>query len=127
MVFAIGIIVSDASHMKNRALAFAFINTPYIITAFAGAKAAEGFYQDISWRWGYGTFAIIFPVVAAPIFFILKYNLHKAEKEGIVVGEATSRTVLQNIWHYFVEFDSTYIFLLIRSLNKLLIFFKIYT
>ncbi|KAG2220935.1 hypothetical protein INT45_010688 [Circinella minor] len=105
MVFAIGIIVSDASHMKNRALAFAFINTPYIITAFAGAKAAEGFYQDISWRWGYGTFAIIFPVVAAPIFFVLKYNLRKAEKEGLVDREESGRTIFQNIWHYFIEFD----------------------
>ena len=100
--------------MKNRALAFAFINTPYIITAFTGAKAAEGFYQDISWRWGYGIFAIILPVIASPIFFVLKYNLRKAEKKGITGVGKTGPTTLQNIWHYFVEFDSTYIFLLIH-------------
>ncbi|KAI9255095.1 major facilitator superfamily domain-containing protein [Phascolomyces articulosus] len=105
MVFCLAIITADSSKLKNRALAYAFINTPYIITAFAGAKAAEGFYYDISWRWGYGTFAIVFPVVAAPLFFVLKYNLRKAEKQGIIKKEKSDRTFLQSVWYYFIEFD----------------------
>lgn len=76
-----------------------------MITAFAGAKASEDFYYNISWRWGFGCFAIIFPIVAAPLYVLLKVNLKKAEKRGLVVAENSGRTLLQNIWYYAIEFD----------------------
>ncbi len=105
MTYCVDVITADASKLKNRGLAYAFTSSPYIITAFAGAKAAEGFYEDISWRWGFGAFAIIFPVVAAPLYFILKANLRKAKKDGTAIREKSDRTVLQSIWFYIVEFD----------------------
>lgn len=76
-----------------------------MITAFAGAKASEDFYYNISWRWGFGCFAIIFPIVAAPLFVLLKVNLHKAEKQGLLGKEKSGRSVLQSIWYYTVQFD----------------------
>ncbi|KAI0163760.1 putative MFS siderophore iron transporter [Pestalotiopsis sp. NC0098] len=104
MTYCIDVITADASTLQNRALAFAFTSSPYIITAFAGPKAAEDYYYNISWRWGFGTFAIIFPFVAAPLFFILKYNLRKAMKEKIVTTD-TSRPWLQRMWGYVLDFD----------------------
>ncbi|EKV14923.1 MFS siderophore iron transporter, putative [Penicillium digitatum PHI26] len=72
---------------------------------FAGPKAAEGFYEDISWRWAFGAFSIIFPIVASPLYFILKSNLKKAKHNGLIVKEPSGRTFLQSVWHYTKEFD----------------------
>jgi hypothetical protein len=79
-----------------------------MITAFAGSAASEGFYENISWRWGFGCFAIILPVVASPLFFLLKHNLRKAEAQGFVRKERSGRTFFQSVWHYVIEFDGTY-------------------
>lgn len=105
MTYCVDVITADASKLKNRGLAYAFTSSPYIISAFAGAKASEGFYYNISWRWGFGAFAIILPVVATPLFFILKINLRKAQKRGTVIAEPSNRTLSQSLWFYTVEFD----------------------
>ncbi|ROW16226.1 hypothetical protein VPNG_01978 [Cytospora leucostoma] len=105
MTYCVDVITADASQLKNRGLAYAFTSSPYIITAFAGAKASEDFYYKISWRWGFGCFAIILPFVAAPLFFVLKYNLKKAERKGIPTRRESGRTILQSIWFYLIDFD----------------------
>ncbi|KAH9905166.1 putative MFS siderophore iron transporter [Xylariomycetidae sp. FL2044] len=104
MTYCVDFITADATKLKNRALAYAFTSSPYIITAFAGPKAAEGFYEDISWRWAFGAFAIIFPFVAAFLSLILKYNLRKAKREETVKRD-DSRTSTQRAWRYFLDFD----------------------
>lgn len=105
MTFCVDVITADASKLKNRGLAYAFTSSPYMITAFAGPKAAEDFLEHINWRWGFGAFAIIFPVVASPLYFVLKFNLRKAKNEGVLTEKGSERTWLQSIWHYTVEFD----------------------
>ena len=79
-----------------------------MITAFAGSKAAEGFYNNVDWQWGFGCFAIIVPCVTIPLFLMLKYQLRKAENKGIVVGVGSGRTYLQSIWYHIVQFDREY-------------------
>ncbi|KAL6699334.1 major facilitator superfamily domain-containing protein [Trichoderma pleuroticola] len=125
MTYAVDVITADASQLKNRGLAYAFTSSPYIITAFAGAKASEGFYNDISWRWGFGVFAIVFPIVAAPLYFILKINLRKAERQGLLTKEPSNRTILQSIWYYSVEFDAMGVFLFSAGLTVFLLPFNI--
>ncbi|KAL5085967.1 major facilitator superfamily domain-containing protein [Trichoderma camerunense] len=125
MTYAVDVITADASQLKNRGLAYAFTSSPYIITAFAGAKASEGFYNDISWRWGFGVFAIVFPIVAAPLYFILKINLRKAERQGLLNKEPSNRTILQSIWYYSVEFDAMGVFLFSVGLTVFLLPFNI--
>ena len=105
MTYCVDVITADASKLKNRGLAYAFTSSPYIITAFAGPKASDDFH--LSWRWGFGAFAIIFPVVAAPLYFILKYNLRRAQQQGLVVPDRSNKTWWQLAWFYFIEFDST--------------------
>lgn len=105
MTYCVDVITADASKLKNRGLAYAFTSSPYMITAFAGAKASEDFYYKISWRWGFGCFAIIFPIVAAPLYVLLKVNLKKAEKRGLLAADNSGRTLLQSIWYYVVQFD----------------------
>lgn len=105
MTYCIDVITADVSKLKNRGLAYAFTSSPYVITAFAGPKAAEDFYEKVNWRWGFGCFAIILPFVAAPLYLLLKANLRKAEKAGIVISEKSGRTIIQSIIFYVIEFD----------------------
>ncbi|KAJ2993198.1 hypothetical protein NUW58_g1918 [Xylaria curta] len=105
MTYCVDVITADASQLKNRGLAYAFTSSPYIITAFAGPKSSEGFYENIGWRWGFGAFSIILPIVAAPLYFVLKVNLRKAKSQGVSVEEKNNRTILQTVWFYVVEFD----------------------
>jgi hypothetical protein len=82
----------------------AYTSSPYMITAFAGSKAAEGFYET-NWRWGYGAFTIILPIVAAPLFGVLQYNKRKAEKAGVLKFVKSERTWSESVQFYVIEFD----------------------
>ncbi|KAL2257136.1 hypothetical protein VTK26DRAFT_609 [Humicola hyalothermophila] len=127
MTYCVDVITADSSKLKNRGLAYAFTSSPYMITAFAGPEAAEDFYYNVNWRWGFGCFAIIFPVVAAPLFFVLKSHVRKAEKQGVLPREKSGRTVLQSIWHYTVEFDALGVFLFTAGLTVFLLPFTLAT
>lgn len=91
--------------MRNRGLAFAFTSSPYMITAFAGSKAAESFLLDVNWQWGFGAFAIILPAVTAPLFLVLKLNQNKAQKRGLLIREKSGRSLAQGVWKGVVDFD----------------------
>lgn len=107
LTYCVDVLTADASMLKSRALAYAFTSSPYIITAFGGSKAADDALgpNGIGLRWPFGIFAVIFPLVAAPLYGILKYNIRQAVKAGHVVKEKSGRNVFQSIWFYIVEFD----------------------
>ncbi|CAI7667865.1 unnamed protein product [Penicillium bialowiezense] len=117
MEFAVDVITADVSQLKNRALAYAFTSSPYIITAFAGPKVADQFLAHTGWRWAYGTFAIIFPIVAAPLFFVLKFNLSKAKKgNAVIIKENSGRSFMQSVWFWTMEFDLIGVFIFTAGL-----------
>ncbi|KAJ5621820.1 MFS general substrate transporter [Penicillium herquei] len=99
------IFIADTAGMRNRAFAFGFSTTPYICTAFTGPLAASSFLKTGGWRWAYGAFCIIQPVVFAPLIMTFKYYENKARKQGLLVREKSGRTLLQSIIHYIHEFD----------------------
>lgn len=107
MTFSIDVITADTSSLRDRGLAYAFTSSPYIITAYAGPAAAEKFYAK-NWRWAYGAFAIILPVLATPMVGILNYAKRQAEKQGLLPKKvASGRTFFESVKHYVIEFDST--------------------
>ena len=116
MIYCVDVITADASSLKHRGIAFAFTSSPYVITAFAGPKAAEGFYQNINWRWGYGCFAIILPFVAAPLFVTLKQNLKRARTHGVIIKEKSGRSLGQSIWWHIQQLDAAGVVLLASGL-----------
>ncbi|WWC90265.1 uncharacterized protein L201_005198 [Kwoniella dendrophila CBS 6074] len=125
MIFCIDIITADTSSLKDRGLAYAYTSSPYIITAFAGPKASEGFYAK-NWRWAYGAFTIILPVVAAPLLLILYVNKQKGKKNGLLPPKKrVDRTFLQHIIYYAVQFDIFGIFLIAGGLVLFLLPFSI--
>ncbi|KAK4119470.1 MFS general substrate transporter [Parathielavia appendiculata] len=125
IIFCVDVVTADSSKLKNRGLAYAFTSSPYIITAFAGPKAAEDFLANVTWRWGFGCFAIILPFVAAPLYFMLKFNLKKAQKHGVLPREKSGRAWLQSIWYYTVEFDALGVFLFSAGLTVFLLPFSL--
>ncbi|KAL3468180.1 major facilitator superfamily domain-containing protein [Aspergillus heterothallicus] len=105
MEYAIDVVTADASSLRNRAFAYAFTSSPYIITAFAGPKVADEFYYQTSWRWGFGAWAVATPIVAIPLYAMLKYNLLKAHREGYRVKRPSGRSIWESIQYWSVEFD----------------------
>lgn len=107
-IYTVCVLAADATNLRNRGLAFAFTSSPYMITAFAGSKAAEGF-NGFNWRWGFGCMAIIVPMVTFPLFGVLKLNLRKAEKQGLInTREKSGRTIPQKIVYGLKEFDGEF-------------------
>ncbi|KAJ5704699.1 hypothetical protein N7536_000388 [Penicillium majusculum] len=112
LAYSWNVLATDVTNLRNRGLAFAFTSSPAIISAFAGSKAAEGFLDNVTWRWGYGVWAIILPAFALPIYFMLAYNLRRAEREGILVRERKAfKFNFETIWWFIKEFDLMGVFL----------------
>ncbi|KAE8154160.1 putative MFS siderophore transporter MirB-like protein [Aspergillus avenaceus] len=125
IIFCIDVITADTSSLRDRGLAYAFTSSPYIITAYAGPAAAENFYAS-NWRWAYGCFCIVLPVVALPMFMLLRYHRGQAEKQGLLQKKpASGRTLVQSIYHYIIEFDLLGTFLLAAGLVLFLLPFTI--
>ncbi|KPM45762.1 Siderophore iron transporter mirB [Neonectria ditissima] len=125
LIYTIDVITADTTKLKNRALAYAFTSSPYMISAFAGSYAADKMLSDIGWPWGFGIFAILMPIVCAPLYLILTLNLRKAKKVGVLERESSGRTLQQNIWHYTLEFDVLGIFLFASGLVIFLLPFNL--
>ncbi|KAJ5682166.1 Siderochrome iron transporter 2 [Penicillium macrosclerotiorum] len=106
------IFVADTTGLRSRAFAFAFASTPFICTAFTGSLAAQSIYNTSGWRWGYGMFCIIQPVVLCPLAMVFKFYERKAIKMGVWQPRNSDRTKMQSIVHYFHEFDVIGAFLL---------------
>ncbi|ESZ99000.1 hypothetical protein SBOR_0658 [Sclerotinia borealis F-4128] len=105
MMYVLDVFMADTSSLKNRALVFAFSTTPYIATTWIGPPAAESFLKTSGWPWGFGTFAIITPVICIPILTLLWWNQGKAKKAGLIKKIDSGRTWAESINSYFWEFD----------------------
>ncbi|KAJ5726623.1 siderochrome-iron transporter MirB [Penicillium malachiteum] len=111
------VLAADVTNLRNRGLAFAFTSSPAVLSAFAGSKVAADFYYQVNWRWGYGAYAIIVPAFALPVYFLLAYNLRKAERTGIITRERSRQKLnLQTLWWVIIEFDLLGVFLFASGL-----------
>ncbi|CAK7274857.1 hypothetical protein SEPCBS57363_006378 [Sporothrix epigloea] len=114
--FILNIFVADTSGLYNRAILIGITGLPTYLTSLAGPPIVQMFIDHGTWRWAYGSFAIIAPVVMLPLAFILKMYQKKAEKQGIYTpAPKIQRTLQQSISHYAVEFDFVGAFLMTAS------------
>lgn len=81
--YVISVFIADTSRLKNRGLMFAFLSSPFIITSWISGPLAAAYLKvkvidgqqvttGIGWRWAYGTFAILVPIVSLPLFVLLQ-------------------------------------------------------
>ncbi|KAK2608505.1 hypothetical protein QQS21_002967 [Conoideocrella luteorostrata] len=129
--YSLQVFIADTSELKNRAFAFAFINSPFIITAWTSGPAAEAFLANgglQGWRWAFGTFCIVVPVVTAPIFALFLWNNRKAKRMGVLAPkEPSGRNAFQSIKHYCVEFDVIGLLLAAAGMALFLLPFNIFS
>ncbi|KKY22641.1 putative siderophore iron transporter [Phaeomoniella chlamydospora] len=104
MTYVLGVFIADTSKLENRGLMFAYANSPYIATTWAGGPAATSFLKNSGWPWGFGTFAIVTPVVSSPLIFLFLYNYRKAARMNLM-PPPSERTWLQSCKYYAIEFD----------------------
>jgi len=113
MFFTLEIIIADSSSLPNRALMFAFATSPFIINVWTGPEIAQSFFNmyppaetTLGWRWGHGIWAIILPVVTAPILAILFLNQRKAKREGLLAQPRWhGKSFLVFLKELFIEID----------------------
>ncbi|KAF4548188.1 MFS siderochrome iron transporter 1-like protein [Elsinoe fawcettii] len=128
ITYVLAVFVSDVTSLKNRGLVFGLTSTPYIFTTWAGGPAANNFINGPGWRWGFGTFAIVTPVMCLPIFWVFWENKKKAKQMGILKQRAKSgRTALQSLKYYFIELDIFGLLLICSGLALFLLPFSLYT
>lgn len=127
MEYTLGIFIADTSALKNRALMFAFASSPYIITVWVGGPLATAFLNGPGFRWGFGVFALVTPIVTIPLFALFMWNYRKAKAAGLIPARESSRTVAQSIWHYAIEFDLAGMLILATGLALFLLPFSLYS
>ncbi|QDS74377.1 hypothetical protein FKW77_005168 [Venturia effusa] len=127
IIYTVAVLAADVTSLKNRGLAFAFTSSPYMITAFAGSKAAEGFLLHVSWQWGFGAFAIIVPCVCAPLYILLKLQFSKATSHGIIAPERSPYSLPRQFWDGLLEFDVPGVVLFAGGLTVFLLPFTLAT
>lgn len=122
-----GIFIADTSALKNRAFMLAFISSPYIATVWITGPLAQAVLNGPGFRWGFGIFAIVTPVVCMPLFLIFWWNERKAKKMGLIQPRNSGRTMMESIKHYIIEFDVAGILLLATGLALFLLSFSLYS
>jgi len=125
--YSMSIFVADTSSLKNRGFMFAFTSSPYIITTWIGGPLATRFYNGAGFRWGFGAFAIITPIVCTPLFVLFLYNYRKARNLGLMPNHHTDRTTLQSLKHYAIEFDLVGLILICGGFALFLLPFSLYS
>lgn len=125
--YSLSVFIADTSHLKNRGLMLAFISSPYIITVWITSPMAQSVLEGIGWRWGFGIFSIITPIMCLPLFFLFTWNYHKAKKAGLIVYTPSGRTFWQNVKYYFWQFDVICLILVSGGFALFLLPFNIYS
>ncbi|KAI1170103.1 siderochrome-iron transporter MirB [Nemania sp. FL0916] len=125
MNYVITIMLADMTSLKNRLIIFGLQNTPTIAAVFAGPRIGQLFYEQASFRWAFGAFAIILVAFAAPVCVIFIVSQRKAARQGLIQPRNSGRTAWQSVKHYFVEFDVVGMFLTVFGFVFLLLPFSL--
>ncbi|OAA56115.1 siderophore iron transporter mirB [Cordyceps fumosorosea ARSEF 2679] len=125
MQYCIQIIYADMTTMRNRMLLFGLLQLPTIAATFGGPQIAQLFYEHSNFRWAFGAFTIIMPVFAAPVMVVFWWSQRKARREGKLPERVKTRTALESIKYYAIEFDVVGMFLTIFGWVLLLLPFSL--
>ncbi|KAI0181568.1 MFS general substrate transporter [Hypoxylon sp. FL1284] len=125
--YTLSVFIADTSSLKNRGLMLAYISSPYIITVWISSPMSQSLLDGIGWRWGFGIFSIVTPIVCLPLFFLFTWNYQKAKKAGLIVFEPSGRTFWQSVSYYFWQFDVICLILVSGGFALFLLPFNIYS
>lgn len=109
--------------LRQTVIIFAFNSSPGIITAVSGSPLAQGF-KNINWRWGYGFFSILLPVLGAGMGWFL-YCDKKQTAASREESPPVNRNWKESVIHYLVLYDALGAVLLVTACGLLLIPFSL--
>jgi hypothetical protein len=116
------IFVADTSDLLNRALYSTLFDVPFLWTVWAGPQIGARILADVSWRWGYGIWAIILPICFIPLFISLFMNQGRAKKLGYDLGSAfRGRSVVQVFKNLWFDLDLFGLLLLAAAISLILL------
>ena len=124
--YCMTVFIADTSSLKNRSLMLAFATSPYIITTWVGGPVSNSIVQGPGWRWGFGIFSIIVPVVVSPLCALFFWNNRKARKAGLLPAKRRSFNI-GTIKQYAVEVDLGGITILAAGMALFLLPFSIWS
>lgn len=119
------IIVADLTTLKWRGLVNAIMTTPYIINVWFSGLIVEAILKR-NWRWGYGMFAIIMPVVVLPVVWLLYFFENKADKHA-AKPQTPRKSAMQVIWNSASQIDAFGLILMGFGWSLLLLPFSLYS
>ncbi|KAH8816987.1 siderophore iron transporter-like protein mirB [Xylogone sp. PMI_703] len=125
--FTVTIFIADTSSLRNRGFWLAYSSSPWLAVTWAYGPAAQSILKTMGYRWGFGIFAIIFPVVCIPLFSLFYYHQRKAEKAGLIQILESGRTWAESIYYYCREFDIIGLLLIASGLALFLLSFNLYS
>ena len=125
--YTLSVFVADTSSLRNRGLMQAFASSPNLITCWLAGPISSGFLNGPGWRWLFGTFTILIPVINLPLYGILLHNYYKVKKQGLVPKRDSRGTAWQSFLHHCREFDAVGLILLSGGVALFLLPFNLYT
>jgi MFS family permease len=125
--FTMTIFIADTTSLRNRAFMIAFSASPWLATVWAFGPASQSILDTIGFRWGFGIWAIVIPIVCAPLFFLFYFNLVKARKAGLVTKVHSGDTWSESVAYYAREFDVIGLLLICTGLALFLLSFNLYS
>ncbi|RVD81912.1 uncharacterized protein DFL_009759 [Arthrobotrys flagrans] len=123
--YIMAVFVADTTRLRNRGLMFAYTSSPYIMTTFLAPRLAQAWLDHSTWRWGFGAFCIILPVIFAPFVVLLFVKQNQAMKTGLLKKVKSGRTLIQSLKHYAIEFDAVGMLILMAGFVLFLLPFNL--
>ncbi|KAH8601839.1 major facilitator superfamily domain-containing protein [Bisporella sp. PMI_857] len=124
--YCMTVFIADTSSLKNRSLMLAYATTPYIITSWIGGPVSNSIVQGPGWRWGFGIFSIVVPVVVSPLCALFFWNNRKAKNAGLL-PEKRRNFSLATLKDYAIEVDLIGIIILAAGMALFLLPFGIWS
>ncbi|ESZ89922.1 hypothetical protein SBOR_9684 [Sclerotinia borealis F-4128] len=97
------IFIADTTDLLNRALWSSLPQIPFLITVWIGAPIGDKILKTTTWRWGYGIWCIILPVVFLPLAMSLFLNNRKAKRAGLTAPSPLKGlgpiSIMKTLWN----------------------------
>lgn len=94
------IFATDTSNLRNRLFFMSLPNFAYLFAPWIAAPITKAIIKHSTWRWGYGMWAIVMPVVSIPVLSIMLYHKIQARRRGMRTGPSR-----QNMLETLRQFD----------------------
>ncbi|KAF7562597.1 hypothetical protein G7046_g1531 [Stylonectria norvegica] len=124
--YCMTVFIADTSSLLNRPLMLAFATSPFIVTTWIGGPMSDAILDGPGWRWGFGVWAIVIPVVVLPLTFLFWWNQRKAEKKGLIQPQKVALTP-RKVLAWCIEADLFAIIVLAAGMSLFLLPFSLYS